>query len=586
MLLGALLAPLFGFLVLMSLPLTRKVTGFVACTAVFVSFAGFCTLFYMNEEGQLPLYSWIELPGLKAVFSLHLDHLSHLMALIITGVGFLIHVYSNGYMEHESAFRRYFACMNFFIFAMLLLVLAGDLALLFIGWEGVGLASYLLIGFYLERPQAAAAATKAFVVNRIGDFGLLLGILLTFALLGTSDIAEINRSLNMPWIALLFFLGAIGKSAQLPLSTWLPDAMEGPTPVSALIHAATMVTAGVYLVVRFHPLFLLAPDVLNIVGTVGAITALWAAMAAVAQMDLKRVLAYSTVSQLGLMFVACGAGAFYSAMFHLTTHAFIKGLLFLSAGNVVHMAGTTDMSHMGGLRKSMPYTHVLFLIGVLAMSGIPPFAAFFSKDLILEQEIMSGHTLLFVVSFIACVLTSFYLVRAYLLTFFGTGPKAKEAPWIMRLPASLLAVLAAVGGVLGLVLEAFLKQIRLTPAEEELDSGFVLTLDTGVAVAGALMGVLGAILLRKHLLVSWAFLREAFYLDAIYEACVIYPLKKVGELIEGTLEPHIFEGSINFAASSAQKTGAVLSLVQSGQIRAYVAWITFGAALLLGYFML
>lgn len=599
MLLTALLLPLLGFITLVSISVSRKTAGYVASGLVLASFLLFAHMLYYDQVMELSLYTWSDLPGMKVNFSLHLDHLAMLMAMIITGVGFLIHAYSIGYMDHEGDYQRYFACMNLFIFAMLLLVLAGDLVLLFIGWEGVGVASYLLIGFWYERPAAASAATKAFVMNRMGDVGLLIGLLLILSLFGTSHIAtaikqgHLASEMVLTALTFLFFVGAMGKSAQLPLSTWLPDAMEGPTPVSALIHAATMVTAGVYLVVRFYPLYLLAPWTLDLIGVVGAITALWAALAAMMQTDLKRVLAYSTVSQLGLMFVACGAGAFYSAMFHLTTHAFVKALLFLSAGSVIHMIGTTDMNQMGGIKKYFPVTHWLFLIGTLALAGVPPLATFFSKDLIIEQEHLSGHFRLFIVAVIVSLLTAYYLMRAYILTFLGEPRKeAEEAPLVMRWPTGVLAGLAIVGGFLGFtftqqpLLENFLADIQLTRAEDALDSGFVITPETGIAVGVAFIGILLAFLLRSYLARSWKVVREAFYLDFLYEKKLILPLKGVGRAIFEFLEPEIFEGSMRWAADSAAFTAMELQQFQSGQIRSYVAWMAFGAGLLLIYFML
>ncbi len=414
--------PLVGFLILMSTYacISRRLVSLVGCGTILISFICFCSLLANSTASgvsplSVTLFEWIPVKGISADFTLHLDALSFVMTLVITGVGFLIHVYSIGYMEHEEDYARYFGFMNFFVFSMLTLVLAGNLVLLFVGWEGVGVASYLLIGYWYEKPVAAESATKAFVVNRIGDLGLLLGILLTYYLFGTSDMAEINQravssfAVGAPIITvltLLYFIGAVGKSAQLPLYTWLPDAMAGPTPVSALIHAATMVTAGVYLLVRLNPVFMLAPTTLEVVGVIGAVTSLFASICAVGQTDLKRVLAYSTVSQLGLMFLACGVGAFYAAMFHLTMHAFVKALLFLSAGNVVHMLhDVTEMDQMGGLSKALPKTRWLFLIGVLALAGIPPLAAFFSKDLILEQSYLVGFKTLFWIGLAASTMT-------------------------------------------------------------------------------------------------------------------------------------------------------------------------------------
>ena len=609
--------PLAGFLVLVTFSdtISRVWAGIIACSTVLISLLCFFLLLINNAyDGDslqnTYLYTWIPVKGIHADFMLHLDHLSMLMTLIITGVGFFILVYSNGYMEHDRDYARFFAFMNFFVFSMLLLVLAGDLLLLFVGWEGVGLASYLLIGFWYERPAAAQAATKAFVVNRVGDLGFLLGILLTFTLFGTGNIAEINQRAGQEFpsgapiillLTLLLFIGCTAKSAQLPLHTWLPDAMEGPTPVSALIHAATMVTAGVYLVVRLHSVFMVAPISLQVVGIIGAVTSLFAALSALGQPDLKRVLAYSTVSQLGLMFLACGAGAFYSAMFHLTTHAFMKSLLFLSAGNVVHMLhGVTDMQKMGGLSKIFNKTHWLFLIGVLAMSGIPPLAAFFSKDLILEQEHLSGYEFLYYIALAASVLTGFYLMRAYCLTFMGKLPRedsaivvAKEAPPVMLVPVTILAILSIVGGFLGFafgetpILESFLMEIGITPAEKELSSGLVLSSDMVMAVVGALVGVgLSAILYtfyKDRLGSTLAILRKSFYIDDIYWWGIAAPLKAFSVFLARFIEPVIFDGSISLTTGLVQQGAKALQWIQSGQIRSYVAWIVVGTVLLLAF---
>lgn len=608
--------PLAGFLLLLftSDVIGRRAAGMIASTTVFISFLCFAALLYRYITNGLDvetytLFQWIPVDKINANFTLRLDHLSLLMTLIVTGIGFLIHVYSIGYMEHEEDYARYFACLNFFIFAMLLLVLAGNILLLFVGWEGVGLASYLLIGYFYSQPAAARAATKAFVVNRIGDLGLLLGLILTFHTFGTSDIAEILQraeqgfAVGAPVITvmtLLYFWGAIGKSAQLPLYTWLPDAMEGPTPVSALIHAATMVTAGVYLVVRMHPLFMLAPYSLHIVGYVGAATALFASVCAIGQTDLKRVLAFSTVSQLGLMFLACGVGAFYAAMFHLTTHAFIKGLLFLTAGNVVHMMnGATNMEKMGGLASRLPKTNILFLIGVLAMSGIPPFSAFFSKDLILEQEYTAGFKTLFYIGLIASIFTAIYLTRAYCLTFYGK-PRLEEkilntineAPRVMLIPEYILAALAIFGGFLGFalgkppILEEFLLEID---GNFPID-GFHFSPEMWASTIGAILGVGTAVFLFKryiHLLLRPMHpLKKGFYINEIYDSLIVKPLKALSEKIVGFFEPRVFDGLINGMVHGTQKTAVLLQQFQSGQIRSYVAWMAVGMVLLVVYFIL
>lgn len=608
--------PLFGFLLLMltSAVISRRSAGYIACATVLISFFCFAEYVYSNNStmtsDDITLFSWIPIESINADFSIHIDHLALLMTLIITGVGALIHIYSIGYMDHEEDYARYFACLNFFIFAMLLLVLAGNLLLLFVGWEGVGLASYLLIGFWYQRPAAAQAATKAFVVNRIGDLGLLLGIILTCHLFGTTDISTINESAKQQFpvgaaiislLTILYFIGAIGKSAQLPLYTWLPDAMEGPTPVSALIHAATMVTAGVYLVVRMHPIFVLSPDVLHLIGFVGAITALFASLCAVAQTDLKRVLAFSTVSQLGLMFLACSVGAFYAAMFHLTTHAFMKALLFLSAGNVVHMMhGTTDMTQMGGLYKNFPRTHILFLIGVLALSGIPPFAAFFSKDLILEEEFILGYRSLFYVALVTSLITAFYLARAYCLTFLGKTQndnvyQVKEAPPVMIAPVTALAVLAMTGGFLGFafgqmpILEGYLQQLGITQVEKEFGQGNLITPETWLSIAAGIVGLCTALIVytfyRDRLKPFPEFLKSAFYINEFYSTAIVLPLRNFSEWIVNYAEPIFFEGSIRAISNSTDRAAHYLQRMQSGQIRSYVAWMSLGFVFLVVYLL-
>lgn len=599
--------PLLGFifLSLLSSRLNRKLVEFTGCFTVFISFICFATLGYLDIEQEFLFYPWIHLKGLQADFTLHLDHLSQLMTLIITGIGFLIHVYSIGYMEEDKAIGRYFACMNLFIFSMLLLVLAGDLLLLFVGWEGVGLASYLLIGFWYEKESASSAAVKAFIVNRIGDFGFLLGLLLTFYLFGTSHIETLitaaKASPEITLLTVLLLCGAVAKSAQLPLHVWLPDAMEGPTPVSALIHAATMVTAGVYLIARLHPLFLLSPNTMMWIGIIGGTTALFASIAALNQTDLKRVLAYSTISQLGLMFLACGIGAFYAAMFHLTTHAFMKALLFLGAGNVIHMLhGTTEMDQMGGLSKRLKATNWMFLIGVLAMSGIPPLAAFFSKDLILDVEFHTGHTIFFTLAVITSILTAIYLTRAYLLAF--QGPELKdhshvhEAPKVMLIPVAVLTGLAALGGFLGYAhgaatpfLEGYLAQLGITPEEMEFTDDLWTSPATWYAIAMAVFGVGFTVWLykyfRERLAKTTPLFKKGFYFDAIYHTLVIAPYTFIAEKIANGIEPYFFEQIVQGFSFTAEKTGFALQQIQSGQIRSYAAWMVVGGVCMLIYFV-
>lgn len=610
----ALFLPLAGFLILMiaSHVIPRRPASLIACTTIALSFLCFTTYLVLDPSASaatFTLFTWLPIPAINANFSVHIDSLSLLMAFIITGVGFLIHVYSVGYMEHDQDYARYFACLNFFIFSMLLLVLASHLLLLFVGWEGVGLASYLLIGFYYPKPEAAAAATKAFVVNRIGDLGMLLGLLLTFYLFATGEIAEINRRVATEFavgapvltiLTLLYFIGASGKSAQIPLHVWLPDAMEGPTPVSALIHAATMVTAGVYLVVRMHPVYEMAPTTLYWVAIIGAATALFAALCALSQTDLKRVLAYSTVSQLGYMFLACGVGAYYAAMFHLTAHAFVKGLLFLAAGNVVHMLhGTTEMKQMGGLSKALPKTSWLFLIGALALSGIPPLVAFFSKDLILEQVHLRGFGFLFAVGMITAILTAFYLMRAYFLTFrgpFQESPEAfaaiKEAHRVMLIPVGLLALLSIGGGFLGFafshasLLERFLAKAGVTLAVHE-EGNMLLSPLTWLSVAGAIFGVVSAAVIytryRQRLGHPVVLFKRAFFVDDLYRNMLVVPLHEASRVIVEKIEPNVFDGSLKVVSSGAQDTAQWLQKMQSGETRSYIAWMTLGIVALLIY---
>jgi NADH-quinone oxidoreductase subunit L len=455
------------------------------------------------ESFEIVSRPWIAITGFQVNFAFAVDHLTMIMLAVVTGVGFLIHLYSVGYMAHEDGYWRFFAYLNLFMFFMLVLVLSASFLLLFVGWEGVGLASYLLIGFYFKKTSAANAGRKAFVVNRIGDFGFLLAMFLLIAHFGSLDFSTVFSAIaqNPGWhgagwltaIALLLVLGATGKSAQIPLYVWLPDAMEGPTPVSALIHAATMVTAGIYMVARAHVLFNMAPAALTVVAVIGAATAIFAASIGMVQHDIKRVLAYSTVSQLGYMFLACGVAAYSAAIFHLVTHAFFKALLFLAAGSVIHaLSGEQDMRNMGGLKKRIPVTFWTMTMGVIAIAGIPPLAGFFSKDEILYQTFASPNPLgklLWLVGLITAGMTSFYMFRLWYKTFFGElrfNPTADlhdhghgaavhahsgthevmvaehdegqtshphgihESPWIMTLPLAVLALLSVVGGWIGI----------------------------------------------------------------------------------------------------------------------------------------
>ncbi|MEW6324142.1 MAG: NADH-quinone oxidoreductase subunit L, partial [Nitrospirota bacterium] len=455
-LLGVLLNGLFGFTWL------RHRAHWVAVGAVGVSFACATTLFVQFLQGRasisLTLYEWLFGGGLSVHVGLLIDQLTAVMLMVITGVGWLIHLYSIGYMHDDPGYPRFFTYLNLFMVSMLLLVMADNYLLFFIGWEGVGLCSYLLIAFWYERPSATAAGTKAFVVNRIGDAGFLLGVFLIFVTFGSLDYATVFpraselSSATATAITLLLLVGAVGKSAQIPLYTWLPDAMEGPTPVSALIHAATMVTAGVYMVVRNGALYAMAPFSMETVAVIGAVTAVFAASIGLVQYDIKRVLAYSTVSQLGYMFMAAGLGAYAAAVFHLMTHAFFKALLFLAAGSVIHaLGGEQDIRKMGGLWSKIPVTAWTFLIGTIAIAGIPPFAGFWSKDEILEAA-LHHSPLLWLLGLVAAFMTAFYMFRLFFVTFRGASRLTHEAehhlhesPPVMTVPLMALAALSVLG---------------------------------------------------------------------------------------------------------------------------------------------
>jgi NADH-quinone oxidoreductase subunit L len=547
-----------------------------------------------------------------------LDQLSLVMLLVVTGVGFLIHVYSVGYMKDDEGYSRYFSYLNLFLFFMTVLVLAGNALVMFIGWEGVGLASYLLIGFYFQKKSAADAGKKAFIVNRIGDVGFLIAMFLLVANFGTLTFSEIATKLGQDpgWtggvvtvIGLCLLLGAAGKSAQLPLYIWLPDAMEGPTPVSALIHAATMVTAGVYMIARMHVLFNHSPFALGVVATVGAATAIFAATIALAQNDIKRVLAYSTISQLGYMFMACGVAAYSAAIFHLMTHAFFKALLFLAAGAVIHsLGGEQDLRKMGGLWKKLPVTFAVTTVGVLAIAGFPPFAGFFSKDAILYAAFLQGPNgrLLWAVGVVTALLTSFYMFRLWTMAFMGKprGDDAvlHESPWSMRGPLLILALLSVCGGWIGIEraggwlnmerFTGFLAPVVGARGAEGGSAQLELTL-SAVAVGVALVGWLLAYLFYRErstiparvagaLPHSYKLLANKYYVDELYGAAVVKPLLGVSRYFLGwVVEVALLGGIASLLAGGARFAGAILQYWQSGNLRSYAAWLTAGAAAVL-----
>ena len=613
--------------------LGRRGIAWLACGAVGLAFLAAVraalTLAALPEgERQVveTAYTWMRVGDFSIQVAFLLDPLSTVMALVVTGVGFLIHVYSVGYMAHDPSYRRFFLYLNLFMFAMLTLVLADNLLLMFVGWEGVGLCSYLLIGFWYERPSAAEAGKKAFIVNRIGDFGVILAMLMLFTYGGSLQYERLFAMAPhvfalggglITGAMLLMFLGATGKSAQLPLYTWLPDAMEGPTPVSALIHAATMVTAGVYLVARCHVLFELAPVALQTVAVIGAATALFAATIGIAQNDIKRVLAYSTVSQLGYMFLACGVGAFGAAIFHLMTHAFFKALLFLGAGSVIHaLSDEQDLRKMGGLASRLPWTHATMLTATLAISGIPPFAGFFSKDEILHGAFASGHHVIWLVGLIGAALTAFYMFRLYVLCFRGPSrvtPEAAhhlhESPPTMIVPLVVLAALSVVGGWVGLPLLAGGHPFErwLAPSVESaagahgeaaahaMSAGgewLLMALSVAVALAGIALAVRAYLQdpeiagrLRERLRVVHAVVFHKYWVDEIYDALVVSPIYRLSRWLWRVWDVKVVDGTVNGVGFTFEGVSAVLRLFQTGFVGTYALIFTIGVAVLLYHFL-
>jgi len=562
-------------------------------------------------------FDWLVAGNFRAGFDLQLDELTVVMLLVVTGVGFLIHIYSTGYMAHEEGYYRFFSYLNLFMFFMLILVLAANYALLFVGWEGVGLCSYLLIGFYFLRKSATDAGNKAFIVNRIGDFGFMLGMFLLFRTFHSLDFSTVFAAASKPDVAieplgsfgtitiacLLLFVGAAGKSAQLPLYVWLPDAMEGPTPVSALIHAATMVTAGVYMVARSHVLFTHAPTAMYVVAIVGCATAFFAATIGLVQSDIKKVLAYSTVSQLGYMFLACGVGAFGAGIFHLMTHAFFKALLFLSAGSVIHaVGGNQDMWEMGGLSKKIKITYRCMLCGTIAIAGFPPFAAFFSKDSILfaAYKYETNGKALYAVGLLAAILTSFYMFRLIWLTFRGE-PRydehkvhVHESPFNMTVPLMILAVLSLVGGWVAApalwggkdYFAEFLSPVFGTGeaaggAEAAASLEHILS---GVAVVAAALGLAVAMWMYNKKVSRGTseglhkLLYNKYYVDELYFGAVVNPLIWLStNLLWKVIDAGTIDGAVNGVAKGAAVIGDGLRHTQSGNTRSYAVWVIVGA---------
>jgi NADH-quinone oxidoreductase subunit L len=626
------LLPLLGATVngLLGKAWPNKIINAVAVGATGLSFLATLEAvreFFRLAPEQIPwvqqYFSWIAAGEFRAGFDLQVDQLTVVMLLVVTGVGWLIHIYSTGYMAHEGGYYRFFSYLNLFMFFMLILVLAANYVLLFVGWEGVGLASYLLIGFYFLRKSAADAGKKAFIVNRIGDFGFMLGMFLLFRTFGTLDfVALFSKATPLPADAighlgtltvacLLLFMGAAGKSAQIPLYVWLPDAMEGPTPVSALIHAATMVTAGVYVVARSHLLFMRAPTAMLVVAIVGCATALFAATIGLVQTDIKKVLAYSTVSQLGYMFLACGVGAFSAGIFHLMTHAFFKALLFLAAGSVIHaMGGEQDMLRMGALSKKIKWTYVTMLTGTLAIAGIPPLAGFFSKDSILLNAYQSenGGHILYAAGLFTALLTSFYMFRLIFLTFFGKQQydehhvHVHESPKSMLVPLAILAVLSIVGGWLAApafwgkpdYFSKFLGPVFAAPsgAESATAEAVAHALEWPLAAVAFITALLGGFAaywlylknpekpasLAKSFGGAYRALLHKYYVDELYAAVVIRPLLWLStNILWKAVDVAVIDGAVNGIAEGTTVIGDGTRRTQSGNTRSYAVWVVVGA---------
>lgn len=628
-----LLAPLAGFLIngFNWKSKNYKLAGTVATAAMALSFACAVTLFFMVKgDGPHPthasahFFNWIHVGNFKANASFVVDAISAIMVLVITGVGTLIHLFSIGYMSHDKRPAKYFSYLNFFVFNMLLLVLGDNLLVMFVGWEGVGLASYLLIGFWFDDPAKAAAGMKAFITNRIGDAGFLLGMFILFVNFGTIEFSELTS--RMPEIAeigwngpitlacLFLFIGAMGKSAQIPLYVWLPDAMAGPTPVSALIHAATMVTAGVYMIVRLNGVYIMAPNAMMVVATVGALTAFFAATIGTTQWDIKKILAYSTVSQLGYMFLGAGVGAFMPALFHLMTHAFFKALMFLGSGSVIHaMHEEQDIRKMGGLKKFMPITHLTFVAGWLAIIGVPPFAGFFSKDEILWYSFASEHgsKFLWFIGLLGAVMTAFYMTRLMALTFWGESRVPKnihphESPLTMTIPLMVLGALSLVGGWIGIphlignafghlpnLLEHWLEhsivKVNLHHASSVVE---VSLMGISVAVAG-LSALVAFLIYSAHQGVADSFVSRfprfynlvvnKYWVDEFYFAKIIDPLVATSKSLWIYVDVNFIDKITYVLTDYIKSMASGLKATQMGNMQMYALYISFGLVVLLSF---
>ncbi|MCY3553109.1 MAG: NADH-quinone oxidoreductase subunit L [Candidatus Poribacteria bacterium] len=617
-----LVAPLVGFLIngLFGkwLKSNEKLSGWIGALAVLVSLVCSIIAFTSLNGGAAPfdevLYEWITGESFAFNIGFRVDALTAVMLLVITGVGFLIHVYSIGYMHGDEGYTRYFAYLNLFVFAMLILVLGNNYLMMFVGWEGVGLCSYLLIGFWYDKQSATDAGKKAFIVNRIGDFGFLLGMFTLFAAFGTLDFGamfeaaeadnfqKVFGASTLVVATLLLFVGAIGKSAQIPLYVWLPDAMEGPTPVSALIHAATMVTAGVYMIARSAVLYDIAHTG-EVVAWIGVLTAFLAATIALAQNDIKRILAYSTVSQLGYMFVGVGVGAYASGVFHLVTHAFFKGLMFLTAGSVMHaMANELDMRKMGGLKAKMPITHWTFLIGALAIAGFPFLSGFWSKDEILHSA-WSSSPIIYVIGLVTAFLTAFYMFRLIFVTFYGESrveseveSHLHESPPVMWLPLAILAIPSALIGLLlgwgghGSWFHHFTKSVF--PEAHHDASGNVILFMVISSVVG-LAGIAFAWMRYSKRVPSdeptnaiHKFVANKYYVDEVYNSLIVQPIKNASHyLLWRIVDNGVIDGIVNGVAAIIRVIGGTLRRLQTGLVQAYIVSMVLGIVLFLAYYL-
>lgn len=619
--------PLIGFVIngLGRNILPKPVIAIIGSGVILASFLISLSVFFTIKSGgaqaiHVPVFEWIQAGNFKVNFSYLVDPLSSLMLLIITGVGFLIHVYSAGYMSHDAGYGKFFSYLNLFVFFMLLLVLGSNYVVLFIGWEGVGLCSYLLIGFWYSKGAYADAAKKAFIMNRIGDLGFLIGIFLIFSHFGSFEFAEVfPKAANLPedsgtltLITILLFVGATGKSAQIPLFTWLPDAMAGPTPVSALIHAATMVTAGIYMIARSNVLFTLAPETMHIIAIIGLATAFLAATIALTQNDIKKVLAYSTVSQLGYMFLALGVGAYTAGFFHVITHAFFKALLFLGAGSVIHaMSDEQDMRFMGGLKGKLPVTFITMLIGTLAISGIPPFAGFFSKDEILAHVFIHSKSM-YVIGVITAFFTAFYMFRMLFLTFFGKfrGTHEQEhhlheSPASMTIPLIVLAALSTIGGFMNVPgslggnqwLSKFLAPVFAPSTSVEGEFSLAHTTEfilMAVSVGGVIIAILYAYMKYvkgKSVPVADSEERmpvenlayKKYFIDELYDLTIRKPLDSLSVFFYKVVDKMGIDGIVNGLGKGSVESGRALRLLQTGNVGFYIFSMVVGIIAVLVY---